>query len=78
MSTTQAFRNALHIPLTDPGIGEVVTTISPAGDLYPTYWAVGAAATSIPPASAQSQLIVSGPSPGFAWTAVNTLDCGTY
>jgi hypothetical protein len=78
MGTTQAFRTALHIPLADPGVGEVVTTAAPAGDLYPSYWGLGAAATGAPPATAQYQMIVSGPSPTFAWTAVDTLDCGTY
>jgi hypothetical protein len=76
MSTTQAFRNALHIPLSDPTVGQVVTTMVPAGDLYPTYWALGAAATSTPPATAEFQFLTSGPSPGFAWTVVDTIDCG--
>ena len=42
MDTTQAFRNALHIPFSDPEAGMVVTTFS-AGDKYVTDWAAGAA-----------------------------------
>ena len=37
--TSQAFRNALHVPVIDPVAGNVVQVQSPAGDAYPTAWA---------------------------------------
>ena len=78
MGTTQAFRNALHIPVTDPTVGQVVTTAAPAGDLYPSLWQDGAAATGVPPGTAQYQMVISGPGPAFSWTTTDTIDCGTY
>jgi hypothetical protein len=37
MSTSQAFRIALHIPVIDPGPAEVVSTIA-GGDMYTSGW----------------------------------------
>jgi len=36
--TSQAFRNALHVPLSDPGSGNVIAVQDPGGDWYPTAW----------------------------------------
>jgi hypothetical protein len=36
--TSQAFRNALHVPLTDPAGGNVIAVQDPGGDWYPTNW----------------------------------------
>ena len=38
MATSQAFWNALHVPLQDPVSGNVVGVIDPGGDWYPTAW----------------------------------------
>lgn len=38
MVTSQAFRNALHVPLSDPGSGNVIAVQDPGGDWYPTDW----------------------------------------
>jgi hypothetical protein len=77
MSTTQAFRNALHIPLTDPATGELIIVQAPGGDLYPTLWgAGGGGGGSSPPATAQYQVLISGPGPSFAWVPSDTIDCG--
>lgn len=78
MSTTQAFRTALHIPLTDPATGELIIVQAPGGDLYPTYWGAGGGGGGITPATAQYQMLVSGPGPSYAWVAVDTVDAGTY
>jgi hypothetical protein len=77
MSTTQAFRNALQIPLTDPATGELIIVQAPGGDLYSTYWGEGGGG-GLTPATAQYQMLVSGPGPSYAWTVVDTIDCGTY
>jgi len=74
--TTQAFRNALHIPFADPSAGQVVQTVLP-GDAYTVAWAAGAAGSSFPNPDAQGQVLVSGPGPGFVWT-LSLLDCGTF
>jgi hypothetical protein len=38
MATSQAFRNALHVPLLDPSSGNVIAVQDPGGDWYPTAW----------------------------------------
>jgi hypothetical protein len=77
MSTTQAFRNALHVPFTDPNVGEVVTTLS-AGDTYVTDWAPGAAGAGFPNPSKQNQMLVSGAFPNYLWELIDTIDAGTF
>lgn len=53
MSTTQAFRNALHIPYPDPAAGNVVSVTAPGGSLYPTAWV---SASGLPEAPNDGQL----------------------
>jgi hypothetical protein len=48
MTTTQAFRNALHIPLADPVSGNVVGVVAPGGDWYPTAWSTAAGLPEAP------------------------------
>jgi hypothetical protein len=36
--TSQAFRNALHVPLADPVSGNVIAVQDPGGDWYPSAW----------------------------------------
>jgi hypothetical protein len=76
MSTTQAFRNALQIPLADPTTAEVIIVQAPGGDLYQTYWGAAGGSGSMTPATAQYQVLISGPSPAFAWVPSDTIDCG--
>jgi hypothetical protein len=38
MATSQAFRNALHVPLTDPVSGNVIAVQDPGGDWYTSFW----------------------------------------
>jgi len=78
MATSQAFRVALHIPVTPPATGEVVTVQAPGGATYPSYWSAGGSAGAMTPATAQYQMLVSGPSPAYAWVAVDVIDCGVY
>jgi hypothetical protein len=47
MITSQAFRNALHVPLLDPASGNVIAVQDPGGDHYPTAWS---AASGLPEA----------------------------
>ena len=75
MSTTQAFRNALHIPYADPGTGEVVTTQT-AGDNYVTGWAAGAAGSAFPDQTGPNQFLCTDPVSPYLWTIINGIDCG--
>jgi hypothetical protein len=77
MSTTQAFRNALQIPLADPATGELIIVQAPGGDLYQTYWGAGGGG-GLTPATAQYQMLVSGPGPAYAWVVVDSIDMGIY
>jgi hypothetical protein len=77
MATTQAFRNALHVPFADPGTGQVVTTLS-AGDLYASGWANGAAGSAFPDATGPDQFLVTETAPPYLWKVVDTIDCGTF
>jgi hypothetical protein len=77
MATTQAFRNALHIPVTDPDTGELVIVEAPGGDLYETFWGAGGGG-GITPATGEGQVLVSGPGPAYAWLAVAGIDAGTF
>lgn len=76
MSTSQAFRVALHVPYADPTIGQVVGVITP-GDQYASGWQAGAAGGAFPDPNAAGQILVSGPGPDFVWT-LSLLDAGTY
>ena len=38
MATSQALRNALHVPLADPSSGNVIAVQDPGGDWDPTAW----------------------------------------
>jgi hypothetical protein len=77
MSTTQAFRNALHVPYADPDVGEVVAAIS-AGDLYVSDWVPAGAGAAFPNPDKPNQFLVSGPAPDFIWTLIDGVDCGTF
>jgi hypothetical protein len=77
MSTTQAFRTALQIPLADPASGEVVTTLS-AGDLYVTGWAAGAAGSAFPDATGPDQFLVTETAFPYLWKVVDMIDAGTF
>lgn len=76
MSTTQAFRTALHIPFADPAANQVVSTITP-GDAYQTGWAAGAAGGTFPTPDAQGQILISGAGPTFSW-GLSLVDAGTF
>jgi hypothetical protein len=53
MTTSQAFRNALHVPLLDPASGNVVAVQDPGGDWYPTAWS---GASGLPEAPSDGEL----------------------
>ena len=77
MTTSQAFRTALHIPTLDPNAGEVVTAIS-AGDLYISNWKPASAGSAFPNPTKPDQFLVSGPGPEYLWTLIDTIDAGTF
>lgn len=77
MATTQAFRNALHIPYADPETGESVVTLS-AGDLYTTAWAEAGGGGAFPSQTGPFQLLVTDSVAPYLWEVVDTLDCGEY
>ena len=77
MATTQAFRNALHVPYADPASGQVVTTLS-AGDFYVTGWAAGAAGSAFPDPTGPNQFLVTDANPPYLWTIIDVIDCGVY
>lgn len=55
MVTSQAFRNALHVPLADPASGNVIAVQDPGGDWYPSAWS---AASGLPEAPTDGQQYV--------------------
>jgi hypothetical protein len=77
MPTTQAFRNALHVPYADPGTAQVVTTLTP-GDLYQTTWAAGAAGSAFPDQTGPNQFLCTDPNSPYVWKVIDTIDCGTF
>ena len=74
MTTTQAFRTALHIPVLDPLVNQAVVTLG-GGDDYPTGWI--SAGGQVPPAVSEGQVVVSGPGPLFAWV-LTAPDAGVF
>jgi hypothetical protein len=75
--TSQAFRNALHLPFSDPEAGEVVTTLS-AGEEYVTDWAPGAAGSAFPSPTGPNQFLVTEEAFPYLWRLVDTIDCGVF
>jgi hypothetical protein len=55
MATSQAFRNALHVPLIDPTGGNVIAVQDPGGDHYFTDWST---ASGLPEAPEDGQQYV--------------------
>jgi hypothetical protein len=77
MQTSQAFRNAIQVPLADPSAGQVVVTAT-SGDQYGTTWQPAAGGTPLPVPVSQGQVLISGPAPTYDWTISDIIDCGTY
>ncbi len=62
--TSQSFRNALHIPLTDPLSGNVINVVTP-GDAYVTGWS---SASGLPEAPIDGEQYVR---QDAAWVAIS-------
>jgi hypothetical protein len=77
MATTQAFRNALHVPYADPATGQVVTTLT-SGDAYVTNWAMGAAGSAFPDQTGPNQFLCTEPNSPYLWTIIDGIDAGTF
>jgi hypothetical protein len=48
MVTSQAFRNALHVPLADPTGGNVIAVTDPGGDHYLSFWSTASGLPEAP------------------------------
>jgi len=63
--TSQAFRNAMHVPLTDPDSGNVIAVQDPGGDWYPTDWSSASGLPEAPEDGVQYARM------NAVWTAVS-------
>lgn len=76
--TSQNLRVAVHVPLANPVVGDVVQ-VKATGPYETEFGTGGGGAGALPVATKQGQIIESGVGPTFAWQAQDPdLDMGRF